>query len=96
MAFSHHAKWLPVRQIEPPVLRPGDPVCLTGNHFAWWENAMRTEGNARVPDGRYRYTRSPDAPSDGGGAAKNGDWIAFTDGDLTDRPTSEETPSLAQ
>ncbi len=74
----------PMPPLDAPSRQPGDPVCLTGNDFQWWENEILTFHNAEVPGGRYRYSRLPDALGDEGesDAAK---WIAFDDGDLTDR-----------
>jgi len=74
----------PMPPINAPSRLPGDPVCLTGNDFQWWENEILTFHNAKVPGGRYRYSRLPDAPGDEG-AADAAEWIPVDVGDLTDR-----------
>ena len=64
------------------VLDPPPPgVCLTSNHVVWIENEPNFLHNAGT-EGFYRYTRAPDGIPEVEG---NDGWIAFKDGDLTDR-----------
>ena len=82
---------LPMPAINPPDHEPGEPACLTGNDFIWWENEVRTEGNRRIEGGAYRYSRPPAAPAE---QHASGDSIAFERGDLTDRLDAPEAGNV--
>ncbi|MFO7975105.1 MAG: sugar-binding protein [Candidatus Hydrogenedentota bacterium] len=64
-------------------------ICLTGNYVRWIENQAVLMRNAET-GGRYRYVAPPDGIADQGGDAG---WIAFSEGDLTDRPNAHTVGS---
>jgi hypothetical protein len=64
-------------------------ICLTGNYIQWLENEAIAVRNAGF-DGRYRYETPPDGIKDQGGDTG---WIAFSEGDLTDRRSAHTVGS---